>query len=166
MQKFILQEHTQEERAAILAAAKKTESITYTRNLTEAEIDAESKRLASEVKILAAQEEEKKEVMRNYKERIDATRERMDKISKTLLEGTKEVTERCLKVINVEGREVGFYNVNGELVKVRALIDDDIQLDMFEEEKQPAGALPASVEEAEAEEVHEDEGNVQHFDPS
>lgn len=163
MQKFILQDHTQEERAAILAASKKTEDITYTRNLTEAEIDAESKRLASEVKILASQEEEKKEVMREYKERIDATRERMERISKTLLDGTKEVTERCLKVVNIDTHEVGFYNVSGELVKVRPLIDDDIQLDMFEgqEQHEPAAlpgasnALDAHVEEAEAEEVKE-----------
>lgn len=156
MNKFILQEHTQEQRDAILAASKKKERITYTRNLTEAEIDNESKKLASEVKILAHQEEEKKEVMRQYKESIDGTRSRMEAISKTLLDGTKEVTEECLKVLNIEGREVGFYNRSGELVKVRPMIDDDIQMDLFDNSSAaPAAELPSHVEDAEAEEVHE-----------
>lgn len=162
MQKFILQEHTQEQRDAILAASKKKERITYTRNLTEAEIDNESKKLAAEVKTLARQEEEKKEVMREYKDSIDRTRERMEAISKTLLDGTKEVTEECLKVLNIEGREVGFYNRSGELVKVRPMIDDDVQMDLFEESA-PAAAIEAHVEEAEAEEVNDDE-YVQNFD--
>lgn len=156
MQKFILQDHTQEQRDAILAASKKKERITYTRNLTEAEIDNESRKLASEVKILASQEEEKKEVMRSYKERIDDTRARMEAISKTLLDGTKEVTEECLKVLNVEGKEVGFYNRSGELVKVRPMIDDDLQMDLFDNSSSaPAAELPSHIEDAEAEEVHE-----------
>lgn len=157
MQKFILQEHTQEQRDAILAASKKKERITYTRNLTEAEIDNESKKLAAEVKTLARQEEEKKEVMREYKDSIDRTRERMENISKTLLDGTKEVTEECLKVLNIEGREVGFYNRSGELVKVRPMIDDDVQMDLFDDNSQPAAALEQHVEDAEAEEISDDD---------
>lgn len=157
MQKFILQEHTQEQRDAILAASKKKERITYTRNLTEAEIDNESKKLASEVKILARQEEEKKGVMREYKDSIDRTRERMEAISKTLLDGTKEVTEECLKVLNIEGREVGFYNRSGELVKVRPMIDDDVQMDLFDDNSQPAAALEQHVEDAEAEEISDED---------
>lgn len=157
MQKFILQEHTQEQRDAILAASKKKERITYTRNLTEAEIDNESKKLAAEVKTLARQEEEKKEVMREYKDSIDRTRERMEAISKTLLDGTKEVTEECLKVLNIEGREVGFYNRSGELVKVRPMIDDDVQMDLFDDNSQPAAALEQHVEDAEAEEFSDDD---------
>lgn len=157
MQKFILQEHTQEQRDAILAASKKKERITYTRNLTEAEIDNESKKLAAEVKTLARQEEEKKEVMREYKDSIDRTRERMENISKTLLDGTKEVTEECLKVLNIEGREVGFYNRSGELVKVRPMIDDDVQMDLFDDNSQQAAALEQHVEDAEAEEISDDD---------
>lgn len=146
----------------MLSSSRRTERITYTRNLTEAEIDNESKKLASEVKILARQEEEKKEVMRSCKESIDNTRGRMEAISKTLLDGTVEVTEKCFKVLNMDTREVGFYNVSGELVKVRPMIDDDLQMDLFEESA-PAAAIEAHVEEAEAEEVNDDE-YVQHFD--
>ncbi len=140
-----------------MAASKRTEKITYKRNLTEAEIDNESKKLASEVKILASQEEEKKEVMRSYKERIDGTRSRMEAISKTLLDGTKEVTETCFKVLNVEAKEVGFYNRSGELVKVRHMIDDDLQMDLFDNNSQqaPAAELPSHIDDAEAEEVNE-----------
>lgn len=158
MEKFILQDHSHEQRRAIIEASHRTERITYTRNLTEAEIDNESKKLATEVKILASQEEEKKEVMRSYKERIDGTRARMEQISKTLLNGTVEVTEKCLKVLNVDSREVGFYNESGELVKVRGMVDDDLQLDMFEGQQAQQTNAPALAEhtaEAEAEEVHE-----------
>lgn len=132
MQQFIYQEKTQEERIALLAEAKKAENVTYKRHLTDAEIDLESKRLAAEVKTLAAIEEEKKEANKTFKEQIDTTRAKMENISKVLLDGAKEVTERCFKVINIEGHEVGYYNVSGELVKVRQLIDDDIQMDIFD----------------------------------
>lgn len=132
MQQFIFQDKTQEERIDLLGQYKKAEVVTYKRHLTDAEIDNESKNLANKVKELAFIEDEKKEVNRQYKEQIDGIRGKMDVISKTLLDGQKEVTEKCFKVLNIEGREVGYYNVSGELVKVRPLIDDDLQMDMFE----------------------------------
>lgn len=145
MNQFIFQDKTQEERIALLEQNKKAENVTYKRHLTDAEIDNESKNLAKEVKVLAQIEEEKKEVNKSFKDQIDTTRQKMENISKVLLEGSKEVTERCFKVINIEGHEVGYYNVSGELVKVRALIDDDIQMDMFEQgSTEPAKELNAA----------------------
>lgn len=152
MNQFILQELTLEERSAMLAEKKNSENVTYDRVLTEAEIDNESKNLANKVKELAAIEEEKKEVNKAYKDRIDTCRDTMDRISKTLLGGRKTVTEKCFKVINIEGREVGYYNVSGELVKVRPLIDDDLQMDMFEQHE-PAALESHNVEDAESQEV-------------
>lgn len=146
MQQFILQDKTQEERMALLEEFKKAENVTYKRHLTDAEIDLESKKLAAEVKTLAQIEEEKKEANKTFKDQIDSTRSKMENISKVLLEGSKEVTEKCFKVINIEGHEVGYYNVSGELVKVRPLIDDDIQMDMFE--KESASAAKAALESA------------------
>lgn len=163
MVQFIFQDKSQEERIALLEQSRNTENITYKRHLTDAEIDNESKNLANEVKILASIEEEKKEVNRQFKEQIDGTRAKMDTISKTLLEGQKEVTEKCFKVLNIEGHEVGYYNVSGELVKVRQLIDEDIQMRMFEDQEPTAigasaqGALPEHDDYEDAQVVEEDD---------
>lgn len=166
MQQFILQNKTQEERMALLAEAQKAENVTYKRQLTDAEIDNESKKLAAEVKILASIEEEKKEANKAFKDQIDNTRQKMENISKVLLDGAKEVTEKCFKVLNIEGHEVGYYNVSGELVKVRALLDDDIQMSMFENkpndeataalEASASGQLPEHKEDIEEAQVVEE----------
>lgn len=168
MEQFIYQGMSTKERVEYLSKTTKSERITYTRHLTDAEIDHESKELASATKELAAIEEEKKEVAQDFKMRIDAEKAKMQRIADTLIDGNKEVTERCFKVISIEEKEVGFYNELGELVHKRRLLDSDMQMSMFADSgdpAQPIGALasgrelPAaeSTDEIEEAEVIEDE---------
>lgn len=150
MEKFILQDKTPQERIAIMEKmAAKAEMITYHRNLTEAEIDEESKKLAEAVTKRAQIEDEKKDVMKRYNQRIDEQKTKAETISDTLLSGTREETALCYKFVNIDTKEVGYYNQHGELVKVRPAMDQDMQLDMFgaqgASEQQSAAALPGKT---------------------
>lgn len=171
MEKFILQNVAPELRAqALEQAAAKAEKITYVRHLTDAEIEAESKKLADAVTKRARVEEEKREVMKDYNGRIEDLKVKAETISETLLNGTKEENARCFKFVNIDTREVGYYNEFGELVKTRPAMDQDMQLDMFGgKNEMPADAaqlpeheqnsLPAAnhpeAEDVEFEEVNE-----------
>ena len=116
-----------------IAAGK--ERITYLRNLTEAEIDAESKELASLCRRRNELEEEKKNVAKDYQTQIDSVKQNIDRSATLLEDGRKECVEDCFKVLDIDAREVGFYNNRGELVRMRKALDSDLQLDMFYQQR-------------------------------
>ena len=116
-----------------IAAGK--ERITYLRNLTEAEIDAESKELASLCRRRNELEEEKKNVAKDYQTQIDSVKKNIDRSATLLEDGRKECVEDCFKVLDIDAREVGFYNNRGELVRMRKALDSDLQLDMFYQQR-------------------------------
>lgn len=135
MEQFIFSELTKSERQVKLRKISRgKERVTYMRNLTEAEIDTESKKLAQLCQRRNELEEEKKNVAKDYQTQIDSVKKDIDKSASVLNEGRKEQVEDCYKVINIETREVGFYNEQGELVKKRVAYDADLQLDMFEQQ--------------------------------
>lgn len=165
MEQFILQNLTPAERKEQLEKHASTiERITYTRHLTDAEIEQEAKNLADTVIKRTDVEEEKKDVMKGYNERIQNLKTKAEQISDTLMRGTKEECSACYKFINLDTKEVGYYNELGELVKIRPAMDADMQLDMFAGQKmeqedakaleaKQAAALPAGDKHPDAEEV-------------
>lgn len=171
MRNFLFEECTQEDRMEKLnSIAAGKERITYLRNLTEAEIDAESKELASLCRRRNELEEEKKNVAKDYQTQIDSVKQNIDRSATLLEDGRKECVEECFKVLDIDAREVGFYNNRGELVRMRKALDSDLQLDMFyqqrnEETKKAleasnrlsAGGDPDDYEEAQI--VYDQEGS-------
>lgn len=142
MRNFLFEECSHEERMEKLnSIAAGKERITYLRNLTEAEIDAESKELASLCRRRNELEEEKKNVAKDYQTQIDSVKQNIDRSATLLEDGRKECVEDCFKVLDIDAREVGFYNSRGELVRMRKALDSDLQLDMFY--NQPQQALEA-----------------------
>ena len=136
MRNFLFEECTQEERMEKLnSIASGKERITYLRNLTEAEIDAESKELASLCRRRNELEEEKKNVAKDYQTQIDSVKQNIDRSATLLEDGRKECVEDCFKVLDIDAREVGFYNNRGELVRMRKALDSDLQLDMFYQQR-------------------------------
>ena len=136
MRNFLFEEYTQEERMENLnSIAAGKERITYLRNLTEAEIDAESKELASLCRRRNELEEEKKNVAKDYQTQIDSVKQNIDRSATLLEDGRKECVEDCFKVLDIDAREVGFYNNRGELVRMRKALDSDLQLDMFYQQR-------------------------------
>lgn len=136
MRNFLFEECTQGERMEKLnSIAAGKERITYLRNLTEAEIDAESKELASLCRRRNELEEEKKNVAKDYQTQIDSVKQNIDRSATLLEDGRKECVEDCFKVLDIDAREVGFYNNRGELVRMRKALDSDLQLDMFYQQR-------------------------------
>ena len=183
MKEFILQECTPEQRAEQLerlAASK--EVLRYSRNLTEAEIDTESKHMAKLYKDLCGVEAEKSAANKEFGEQIKSIRAQIEVSANTLQNGQKEVSETCYKFIDIDAREVGFYDKYGQLVRRREAQDADLQLDMFgnnnvSEQKQAIAALPgeapiqqgdpnAEVEEAEVVEETNDNEEEDDNEPS
>ena len=175
MRNFLFEECSHEERIEKLnSIAAGKERITYLRNLTEAEIDAESKELASLCRRRNELEEEKKNVAKDYQTQIDSVKQNIDRSATLLEDGRKECVEDCFKVFDIDAREVGFYNNRGELVRMRKALDSDLQLDMFyqqrnEETKKAleaanrlsAGGHPDDYEEAQ---IVSDQGSDQDSD--
>lgn len=136
MKNFLFEECSHEERMEKLnSIAAGKERITYLRNLTEAEIDAESKELASLCRRRNELEEEKKNVAKDYQTQIDSVKQNIDRSATLLEDGRKECVEDCFKVLDIDAREVGFYNNRGELVRMRKALDSDLQLDMFYQQR-------------------------------
>ena len=136
MRNFLFEECSHEERMEKLnSIAAGKERITYLRNLTEAEIDAESKELASLCRRRNELEEEKKNVAKDYQTQIDSVKQNIDRSATLLEDGRKECVEDCFKVLDIDAREVGFYNNRGELVRMRKALDSDLQLDMFYQQR-------------------------------
>lgn len=136
MRNFLFEECSHEERIEKLnSIAAGKERITYLRNLTEAEIDAESKELASLCRRRNELEEEKKNVAKDYQTQIDSVKKNIDRSATLLEDGRKECVEDCFKVLDIDAREVGFYNNRGELVRMRKALDSDLQLDMFYQQR-------------------------------
>lgn len=136
MRNFLFEECSHEERIEKLnSIAAGKERITYLRNLTEAEIDAESKELASLCRRRNELEEEKKNVAKDYQTQIDSVKQNIDRSATLLEDGRKECIEDCFKVLDIDAREVGFYNSRGELVRMRKALDSDLQLDMFYQQR-------------------------------
>ena len=136
MKNFLFEECSHEERIEKLnSIAAGKERITYLRNLTEAEIDAESKELASLCRRRNELEEEKKNVAKDYQTQIDSVKQNIDRSATLLEDGRKECVEDCFKVLDIDAREVGFYNSRGELVRMRKALDSDLQLDMFYQQR-------------------------------
>ena len=136
MRNFLFEECSNEERIENLnSIAAGKERITYLRNLTESEIDAESKELASLCRRRNELEEEKKNVAKDYQTQIDSVKQNIDRSATLLEDGRKECVEDCFKVLDIDAREVGYYNNRGELVRMRKALDSDLQLDMFYQQR-------------------------------
>lgn len=136
MRNFLFEECSHEERIEKLnSIAAGKERITYLRNLTEAEINAESKELASLCRRRNELEEEKKNVAKDYQMQIDSVKQNIERSATLLEDGRKECVEDCFKILDIDAREVGFYNSRGELVRMRKALDSDLQLDMFYQQR-------------------------------
>lgn len=77
-------------------------------------------------------ENERKEVMAEFKSRLEP----LVQDKKNLLSGLKNkadlVSESCYKFIDIETREVGFYNEDGDLIESRPAYADELQTNIFQ----------------------------------
>lgn len=121
-----------EERRKFLANnSDGTEKKSYMRSFTPEELLKQKEEL-SEVSISINDiEEELSEVKKTYKEQLKPMYEMKQKVLKNLRDKAELVEEECYKIVDVENREVGYYNENGDLVESRPVYRDELQLNLF-----------------------------------
>lgn len=77
-------------------------------------------------------EEEKKEIMSELKDRLKPLKEEKKRLLTGLKNKAEHTTERCFKFIDMETREVGYYNEDGDLIESRPAYADELQGNIFQ----------------------------------
>jgi hypothetical protein len=77
-------------------------------------------------------EDEKKSTMNLFKLRLKPLSELRASILRGLKNKSEHVTEVCYKFIDLETREVGFYNEDGELIESRPAYAEELQGNIFQ----------------------------------
>jgi len=77
-------------------------------------------------------QEEQKAAVSDFKAQLRPIQEEQKEVLKGLKNKSEHVTERCFKFIDVENREVGFYNEDGELIESRPAYADEMQGNIFQ----------------------------------
>lgn len=103
------------------------EEIGYTRRFTSEELLKKKDSLSELAIEINDIEEEKKEAMSVFKERLKPLNETKVKLLSELKNKSEYVNAPCYKIIDNEEREVGFYNKLGELVYSRPIQPQEMQ---------------------------------------
>ena len=77
-------------------------------------------------------EEEKKEVVKDFKSRLEPLTDERKRLLKGLKNKAEYVMESCYKFVDVDTREVGFYNKDGDLIESRPAHSDELQGSIFQ----------------------------------
>lgn len=117
-----------EERASFLEDnCDAVEEVTYSRAFEPEELALKREQLTDASIKIADIEEEKKEVMDGFKERLKPLQEQKADAIKALRDKSQTVTEKCYKFLDEETKMVGFYNKEGNLVSSRPAFQRELQ---------------------------------------
>ena len=117
-----------EERASFLEDnCDAVEEVTYSRAFEPEELALKREQLTDASIKIADIEEEKKEVMDGFKERLKPLQEQKSEAIKSLRDKSQTVTEKCYKFLDEETKMVGFYNKEGNLVSSRPAFQKELQ---------------------------------------
>ena len=117
-----------EERAGFLEDnCDAVEEVTYSRAFEPEELALKREQLTDASIKIADIEEEKKEVMDGFKERLKPLQEQKGEAIKSLRDKSQTVTEKCYKFLDEETKMVGFYNKEGNLVSSRPAFQKELQ---------------------------------------
>lgn len=103
------------------------EEVTYSRAFTPEELAVKREMLTDSSIKIADIEEEKKEVMDDFKKRLEPLNTQKNEAIKALREKSQTVTEKCYKFLDEETKMVGFYNKEGSLVNSRPAFPKELQ---------------------------------------
>jgi len=104
----------------------------YMKPFTPDELNEMKDTLASTTIEINDIEEEKKEVMVEFNERLKPFKEEQKILLVNIKNKAKFVNEKCYKFIDREERMVGFYNENGDLIDSRPTYANELQGTIFQ----------------------------------
>lgn len=103
------------------------QEVTYSRAFEPEELALQREQLTDAAIKIADIEEEKKEVMDGFKERLKPLQAQKDEAIKALRDKSRTVTEKCYKFLDEETKMVGFYNKEGNLVSSRPAFAKELE---------------------------------------
>jgi len=109
----------------------KVEEKGYMKRFTQEQLSQMKEELSETAININDIEEEKKIVLEQFKERLKPLTEEKFRLLRGLKNKAEHVTERCFKFIDLDNREVGYFNEDGELIESRPAYADELQGNLF-----------------------------------
>lgn len=132
MERFLGQDIPESQRFEFLKDnADAVENIGYTRRFSSEELNQKKESLANYSIEINDIEEEKKDAMDTFKERLKFPNEQKKLLLGQIKESAEFVKEDCAKIIDHDTRLVGYYNSLGELVYTRPIMPQEMQKTTF-----------------------------------
>ncbi len=75
--------------------------------------------------------EKAKVAAKGFKEQLKPLKNAFSKLVEEIKNESEKVCEPCYKFVDMEAKEVGYYNECGDLIKERKAVDNDFQQTMF-----------------------------------
>jgi predicted phage tail protein len=108
------------------------EEKSYMRRYTPEELQDMKDSLSQQAIDINVIEEEKEEVMSQFKARLKPIKKQFSKTLKGIKEKAEYVSEECFKFVDQNERMVGFYNNEGDLIEARPANADELQGTIFQ----------------------------------
>lgn len=126
MDRQLFENKSEHERIEMLdAQADGVEEMSYMIPLNQDELIVLKDDYTRQAIALSRLEDEKKEVLAEYKEKMDPIKEGMSEMLQTIKIGGKEEKGNCYKIIDYESGQVGYYNRKGLLVYQRPALEGE-----------------------------------------
>lgn len=131
MEKQIYDQYDVDERLRILKEnANKTEETTYSKDLSDPELEKERQEFAELAVEIANKEEELKETKEGFARVLKPMKSQFNETMTVIHNRRKTVTEEVYLIHDPKTMEVGIYNHRGELIRSRKLTDQERQYEL------------------------------------
>ena len=133
MQKEIGKEYTNKmQRKAFLESnCDKVEEKGYMKPFTPEELQGHKEELANLSISIDEIEETKKDVAKEFKERLTPMTERRKGLLSNIRQKAEYVKEICYKFVDVDAKETAYFNSEGDLIECRPSTADEMQPTIF-----------------------------------
>jgi hypothetical protein len=117
--------------AFLMANCEKVEERGYMKRFTPEELSRMKENLSETDIRINDIEEEKKEVVKAFKEQLDPLNDERKRILKGLKNKAEFVSEDCFKFVDLSEKTVGYYNREGDLIESRPAYPEELQGNLF-----------------------------------
>lgn len=118
--------------AFLMDNCDKVEERGYMKRFTPDELGKMKDDLSEVAIVINDIEEEKREVMNDFKEQLKPISDKKKRLLGGLKAKAEFVIENCYKFIDMDARQVGYYNEEGDLIDIRTATADELQSNIFQ----------------------------------
>ena len=111
--------------------ADAVERVTYEKPFTPEELEKHKEELIELSIEMESVKEKAKVAAKGFKEQLKPLKNAFSKLVEEIKNESEKVCEPCYKFVDMEAKEVGYYNECGDLIKERKAVDNDFQQTMF-----------------------------------